>query len=608
MSSKTKKRRCANCQEVNPSHNYKDCPRPCKICKSSDHKTRSCDNYNLNKRQRQKTKTKTTLEPTSKSSSFSNDIIDDTTTQSTSNMTSSSLSNDIIDDTTLGNSPISNRTLTQSTSNMTSSSLSNDIIDDNMISSSINISSNNTLIQSTSNMTSSSLSNDIIDDNMTSSSINISLNNKNDTNMTSFLNTPSKNNDDNISSTLPFSTLSLNASSNENNSTNDSNSMNRDIENVISENGVFFTSAMTAAATFPSYFKSITVLNDQIRFCTNKGSEGTINLHTNEGEVRNVREAFQYINVNYINKQYNDSLNVDNSIKYTMTINSKQPAAKQGQLNKIRQVGGYLSQAKYYSNVLPVKIPLRKTDIPPADWRIEKYVYWERQSANNNTYSDDDYIYQSLQDQNQFISRVSGSIYDDPPDANKVLSAWKNNNQDEKTYFINPPLLPEENQNNDFLSSLSDYIEYLSEGLKFVQYNYEISRRSELRYCSYLDNAVEVYKEKVRTTTSSRATNIFKVFLSDESDNDKEKAYLCKKKMVGKRLNRLMEKCHLNWSIIDCVEELTANFLTNTVQEETFNILIQEVTKDYTPKYKKKQISDLCKLELLILLHVIIIF
>jgi hypothetical protein len=39
--------------------------------------------------------------------------------------------------------------------------------------------------------------------------------------------------------------------------------------------------------------------------------------------------------------------------------------------------------------------------------------------------------------------------------------------------------------------------------------------------------------------------------------------------MVGKRLNRLMEKCHLNWSIIHCVEELTANFLTNTVQEET---------------------------------------
>jgi hypothetical protein len=538
MSSITKKR-CANCQEVNPSHNYKDCPHPCKLCKSPNHKTRSCDNYRLSKRQRQTTKTKTTLD----------------------------------------NSLISNDTLMQSTSNMTSSSLSNDITDDNMTSfSSLTISSN---------MTSSSLSNDIIDDNLTPSS---ASNNKNDTNMTSSLNTPSKNN---INSTLSFTTLSLNASSNDNNITDEPNSMNRDTENVISENGVFFTAAMTAAATFPSYFKSITVLKDQIKFGTNKGSEGVINLHTNEREVRNVREAFQYVNVNYVNQQSKVSLNVDNSIEYTMTINSKESAAKQGQFNKIRRVGEYLSQAKYYRCILPVKIPLRKTDIPPADWRIEKYVYWERQNTNNTSLDEDDYIYQSLEDQDQFISRVSGSIYDDPPDANKVLNVWKNKKQDEKTYFINPPLLPDENQNNDFLSSLSDYIEYLSEGLKFVQYSHEISRRSELRYCSYLDKAVETYKEKMRVTTSSRATNIFKSFLSDESNNDKDKAYLCKKKMVGKRLNKMMEQCQLNWSIIDCVEELTANFLMNTVQEETFNTLIQEINKDYTPKLKKKQKSDI---------------
>ena len=102
-----------------------------------------------------------------------------------------------------------------------------------------------------------------------------------------------------------------------------------------------------------------------------------------------------------------------------------------------------------------------------------------------------------------------------------------------------------------------------------------------------------MYKEKMRVTTNSRATNIFKVFLFDELDNDKDKAYLCKKKMIGKRLNRMMEQCQLNWSIIDCVEELTANFLTNTVQEETFNTLIQEINKNYTPKLKKKQKSGI---------------
>ena len=28
---------------------------------------------------------------------------------------------------------------------------------------------------------------------------------------------------------------------------------------------------------------------------------------------------------------------------------------------------------------MPIKILLRKTDISPADWRIEKYVLWEQQ-------------------------------------------------------------------------------------------------------------------------------------------------------------------------------------------------------------------------------------
>jgi hypothetical protein len=212
---------------------------------------------------------------------------------------------------------------------MTSSSLSNDITDDNMTSSSS--------LTISSNMTSSSLSNDIIDDNLTPSS---ASNNKNDTNMTLFLNTPSKNN---INLTLSFTTLSLNASSNDNNITDEPNSMNRDTENVISENGVFFTAAITAAATFPSYFKSITVLKDQIKFGTNKGSEGVINLRTNEREVRNVREAFQYVNINYIRK----SDDVDNDgIEYTITISPKQPA-KQCQLNKLKRVGNYLSQANF---------------------------------------------------------------------------------------------------------------------------------------------------------------------------------------------------------------------------------------------------------------------
>jgi len=135
----------------------------------------------------------------------------------------------------------------------------------------------------------------------------------------------------------------------------------------------------------------------------------------------------------------------------------------------------------------------------------------------------------------------------------------------------------------------------LSEGLKHIQYNNEIYRRSELRYCSYLDKAVEMYKEKAQLSASSRRNSIFKIFISDEQDNNKDRVYLCKKKMVGRRLNKIMDQCQLNWSIIDCVEEITANFLTNIVQEETFNTLIQEIKKNYIPKFRKKQDFDLCK-------------
>ncbi|CAB5357052.1 unnamed protein product [Rhizophagus irregularis] len=57
-----------------------------------------------------------------------------------------------------------------------------------------------------------------------------------------------------------------------------------DIGNVLFENGVFTIAAMTSAATCPTFFKSITILKDHVTFCTSNGTEGSINLHTNEEE------------------------------------------------------------------------------------------------------------------------------------------------------------------------------------------------------------------------------------------------------------------------------------------------------------------------------------
>jgi hypothetical protein len=55
--------------------------------------------------------------------------------------------------------------------------------------------------------------------------------------------------------------------------------------------------------------------------------------------------------------------------------------------------------------------------------------------------------------------------------------------------------------------------------------------------------------------------------------------------MVGKRINKLMTQCQLSWNMLDCVEEVTINFLTNTVQEENFGRLVTEINKEYRPKY-----------------------
>ena len=364
--------------------------------------------------------------------------------------------------------------------------------------------------------------------------------------------------------------------SNASQSNNDPDSGNRELretENVLSENGVFALAAMTSAVTLPTHFRSIEVQKYQIKFKTVNGFEGTIKLHTDENEVRNIREGFKNVNINYVNREHSTS---DDGVEYSMKLNEK--SVPRGGLEKIRRVGKFLCQAKYYKRVMPAKIPLRKTDISPPDWRVEKYVSWERNKDIPNTNDME-------LDENQ-SSSLAGSIYDDPPNVNVVITGWKRGKTKTSTYYFNPPQVPDWDQDNQEL--LSDYITYLSEGLKFIQYNNEINRRSELRYCSYLDKAVELYRQKTQPATPGN--DILKIFLSESIDNsNKDRTYLCKKKMVGKRLNKIIDQCQLNWQIIDCMEELSTNFLTNTVQEENLNTLIDEINKEYVPLFLKKK-------------------
>jgi hypothetical protein len=356
---------------------------------------------------------------------------------------------------------------------------------------------------------------------------------------------------------------------------NDSDSGNRELretENVLAENGVFALAAMTSAATLPSNFKSIEVQKYQIKFKTVNGFTGTINLHTDENVVRNVREEFQKVHVNYVNRNRSTP---EDGIEYSIKLNEKnEKSAPSGGREKIRKVGKFLSQAKFYKSVMPAKIPLRQTDIPPADWRVEKYVLWERQK---NAILDEI----EFQEEDQ-SGTFTGSIFDEPPDVYAVVRNWKKGKSTQAAYYHNPPQVPELDQDDQGL--LSDYIEYLSEGLRLIQYHNEINRRSELRYCSYLDKAVEMYRQHI----TNESSHIISTFFSESQDN-RDRAYLIKKKMVGKRLNKIITKCQLNWQIIDCVEELSVNFLTNTVQEESLNILINEINEEYAPKFLTKR-------------------
>ena len=53
----------------------------------------------------------------------------------------------------------------------------------------------------------------------------------------------------------------------------------------------------------------------------------------------------------------------------------------------------------------------------------------------------------------------------------------------------------------------------------------------------------------------------------------------------------------MNWQIIDCVEELLTNFLTNTVQEKNLNVFINKINKKYALKFltKRSENNKICE-------------
>ena len=113
---------------------------------------------------------------------------------------------------------------------------------------------------------------------------------------------------------------------------------------------------MTSAATFPSnHFKSIELTKNKIKFKTINGMEGAIDIHTNDEEVRNVREEFQKIDANYVNRKHsNEQSESTNCIEYSVKFNKKISISS----DKIKLVGKYLCQAKYYEDCFPERIPL----------------------------------------------------------------------------------------------------------------------------------------------------------------------------------------------------------------------------------------------------------
>ena len=166
---------------------------------------------------------------------------------------------------------------------------------------------------------------------------------------------------------------------------------------------------MTSVVTFPTNFKLIKVWKHQIKFKTVNGTEGTIELNTNDNKVRNVREEFWNIHINYVN--WNHS--IPDGIEYSIKLNEKL-ALREGEFEKIRKVGRFLSQAKFYKCVMLAKILLCKMNILSANWRVEKYIFWKHQK-NVATFDEIEF-----QEENQSGSFL-GLIFEKPPDVNTVI-------------------------------------------------------------------------------------------------------------------------------------------------------------------------------------------
>src|SRR3954451_943519 len=190
-----------------------------------------------------------------------------------------------------------------------------------------------------------------------------------------------------------------------------------------------------------------------------------------------------------------------------------------------------------------------------------------------------------------------GSVYEEPD--NKYFEDYvkyiNNNNRhqfadhvDVPEHLIpsNPPPVPvliEDDENANFMRNFKDatyYILFAASACQKLRVSDELTRRSNLRWFSVLADLYDQYRSVLSKVASlkngdkkvEQAANI----AEDVRKNKLKRKVLAKEVMAGQRLNKILEKLHGQWHIIELHDYITREFLINNSQD-FFDKLIDSI-------------------------------
>ena len=169
---------------------------------------------------------------------------------------------------------------------------------------------------------------------------------------------------------------------------------------------------------------------------------------------------------------------------------------------------------------------------------------------------------------------TASSVYEDPESSyfdNYLV--YTNDSEEISNFFIplNPPPVPNmvTEEDSDFsrmFEAATRYILYAAAACQRLRVDDEVSRRSKLRWYSVLADIYDKYRMIVDQIPTLRGDkNVEKAIqIAEDIKKDKKKRnVLAKEVMAGRRINKILDKLHGQWHVIDLHDNITRDFLIN---------------------------------------------